>query len=249
MIECHIKEISGALDRLQEAHWHIHQMESSYHESESFRYSLNSFLRVIKEVPDILQMELQNKNGFTKWFRERKKLEFSNSLIAGLFKKRDIIVHREMLKPKSSAFLGITEGRGLKSAFSFPLNPFEDSDVLIIKYLNVFHCEDKHDLLGILIDDEDSVPCIERHWRLDPFDKEIMELVVEAWGQIGLLVDDSLKWLGGPSINHNLSCVHNSSEVSMIIYKREWLKKIEKLIDKGIPFDKQIQAIKILRLH
>lgn len=37
------KTIIHAYDRIQEAHWNIHQMEQHFHESDAFRYSLNSF--------------------------------------------------------------------------------------------------------------------------------------------------------------------------------------------------------------
>jgi hypothetical protein len=46
--------IENSLDRWQECHWHIHQMESNYHEPDGFRYSVNSFIRAVKEVPQML---------------------------------------------------------------------------------------------------------------------------------------------------------------------------------------------------
>jgi hypothetical protein len=115
-------------------------------------------------------MELQNRSGFTQWYRERRKITNEDPLIADLFKKRDIVVHKSMLKPKSSAYLGITEGEGFKLAMSMPLDLFQDSDILMVRYLLInAKSQSDLDIFGILADDEEQLPCIERHWGLDPF--------------------------------------------------------------------------------
>lgn len=62
--ECQYHQIKSSLDRWQECHWYIHQMEKYYHYPEEFRYSLNAFIRAIKEIPQILQMELQNNSVY-----------------------------------------------------------------------------------------------------------------------------------------------------------------------------------------
>lgn len=53
------EKIVASVDRHREAHFYIHMMEHFYHEADAFRWSLNSFLRALKEVPQLLQMELQ----------------------------------------------------------------------------------------------------------------------------------------------------------------------------------------------
>jgi hypothetical protein len=57
---CPHSYIESALDRWVESHWHIHQMEVNYHTPDLFRYCVNSFIRSIREVPQLLSMELQN---------------------------------------------------------------------------------------------------------------------------------------------------------------------------------------------
>jgi hypothetical protein len=42
-----------------------------------------------------------------------------------------------MLLPDSRAIVGITEGRGMKLGMGFPINPLDDSDVGIRRYLYV----------------------------------------------------------------------------------------------------------------
>ncbi|MGM9986448.1 MAG: hypothetical protein ACI35O_04380 [Bacillaceae bacterium] len=242
--------IISAYDRLEEAHWNIHQIELNYHESDSFRYSLNSFLRVIKEVSQILQMELQNKPGFIQWYRKRRQITYEDPLIADLFKKRDIMVHRLMLSPKSSAYLGITEGRGLKAGLGMELNPFQDSDYLMVNFLLINSKSDEDlDVFGILSDDDDQLPCIERYWGLDPFEEGILELAVQAWKQIAALTKDTITWLGEDPTQLRLSidCIHSSSSVALLTYKREWIEILNKAIDNGKDFYQLMHIIKALR--
>src|SRR3546814_4135538 len=59
-MECPHTLVEPALDRWMECHWHLHQMEASYHEPDAFRYALNSFIRAFKEVPQLLTMQIQN---------------------------------------------------------------------------------------------------------------------------------------------------------------------------------------------
>ncbi|QOK28053.1 hypothetical protein IIE26_05125 [Cytobacillus oceanisediminis] len=242
--------ISSAYDRLEEAHWNIHQMEENYHESDPFRFALNSFIRVIKEVPQILQMELQNRDGFKEWYINRRRLTTQDPLISDLFKKRDIVVHKSMLRPKSSAVLGITEGRGFKLGLGLPLDPFQDSDVLIIQYLFLNNeKEGEEDIFGILGSDEESLPCIERHWGLDPFEEGILELAVQAWNTIASLINDTVIWLGeDPSELHlTLKCIHSSAAVSVRTYRRDWIQTINSDIKKGIEFYEAMYKLKVLR--
>ena len=89
-------------------------MEAHYHEADPFRWHLNVFLKAIKEVPDLLQMAMQNEHGFTTWFREQRKQLSADPLIATLSKHRDFVVHRSMLVPRSHGIVGIIEGRGFK---------------------------------------------------------------------------------------------------------------------------------------
>lgn len=51
MESCAHDNLELSLDRWQECHWHLHQMELHYHQPDGFRYSLNSFIRAVKEVP------------------------------------------------------------------------------------------------------------------------------------------------------------------------------------------------------
>src|SRR4029078_2526091 len=130
-----LDRIPASFDRFQEAHFWIHGMENYYHFSSQFRWHLNAFLKALKEVPQLLQMELQNEPGFAKWFREQREQLAQDPLIAHLFDQRDMIVHRDMLVPQSRCAVGVTEFRGMKLGVGFNINPLEDSDHLYSDFL------------------------------------------------------------------------------------------------------------------
>ena len=174
--------VESSIDRVSEAAFHVQQLEHAYHYADPFRYSLNCFLRALKEVPQIIRMELQNHAGFKQWFEPRYKAVRTEPLVNYLAKQRDTVVHKEMLKPASSGTVGITEGRGIKLGIGgLRIDPLEDSDVVILKYVRA--TAGKMDFLGIMADDEESMPCVEREWKLDAFpDAEL-----RACGDSGLV--------------------------------------------------------------
>ena len=101
-----LEQISSSLDRLEEAGWFIRLMEENYHYADRFRWSLNSFLRALKEVQQILTMELQQNKEASRLKVRREELS-SDGLLSILFKQRDIVVHKQMLKPASSGTVRI----------------------------------------------------------------------------------------------------------------------------------------------
>ena len=63
-----LERIEPALDRFREAHFWLHGLEEHYHFADPLRWHLNAFLKSLKEVPQLLQMGLQNQKGFSKWY-------------------------------------------------------------------------------------------------------------------------------------------------------------------------------------
>jgi hypothetical protein len=82
--------------------------------ADPFRWHLNAFLRALKEVPQITSMALQNAPGFAEWFRPQRASLSADPLVLHLADQRDLVVHRGMLKPRSIATLGITDGRVMR---------------------------------------------------------------------------------------------------------------------------------------
>ncbi|CAJ8886561.1 Uncharacterised protein [Burkholderia pseudomallei] len=117
---CAHSNLELSLDRWQECHWYLHQMESNYHEPEPFRYSCNSFLRAVKEVPLALTNDLQrhpNERAKIKPFLESTS---ANILLQTLGKRRDFVVHHGALNLKSYGRIGTTEGAQLRSLSPSP---------------------------------------------------------------------------------------------------------------------------------
>lgn len=221
------KEIEGKLvssfDRFSEAHFWIHQLEMSYHFADPFRYHLNAFLKAIKEVPSLLSMELQNQEGFPDWFKDERRKLRENKLLSFLSEQRDFVVHRGMLVPKSHGGIGITEGRGVKMGFSLPINPLMDSDDAMDRYIFVISTDGK-DPFNLLAEDDDSLPCVHREWKLETFDEELVELAAKAWFQTGETVRNVVRWLGGDPPELQLNCRHSTQETQFKMYDRKVLR-------------------------
>jgi hypothetical protein len=215
-----LERLSPALDRLQEAHFWLHGLEAHYHNADPFRWHLNAFLRAIKEIPQLISMGLQNRIGFAAWFRPHRDALSSDPLIQKLAKDRDLVVHQGMLMPRSSAAIGITEGRGMKLGIGMPVSPFTDSDDAMQSYLK------GKDILDILMDDEDSIPCVERHWRLDAFgDEDIVDVCAKAWLRTASVLTNVLTELGGPEFAPDLSCRHELDHIRFRVYDRGILRR------------------------
>lgn len=216
-----LTRIAASLDRFQEAHFWIHGLESHYHYAAQFRWHLNAFLKALKEVPQLLQMELQNEEGFPGWFRDQRSLLSNDPLIAHLSKQRDIIVHQRMLVPESRCRVGVTELRGMKLGIGLNVDPREDSDHAMHRYLGV--AVERGDFLGILSPDEDSIPCVQRVWRLSGFDQNIVEVCGRAWLRTGETVIEVIRWLGVEPPPLALDCRHADQEVQFKYYDRDKL--------------------------
>lgn len=213
-----LDRIEGAFDRFQEAHFWIHGLESHYHNAAQFRWHLNAFLKALKEVPQLLQMELQHQPGFPGWFRERRRQLSDDPLIAFLSQQRNIVVHRRMLIPNSQCKVGVTEHRGMKLGMGLNVDPREDSDHAMHRYLAV--AAERGDFLGILIPDEDSIPCVQRVWRLSGFDEEVVEVCARAWLRTGETILEVIRWMGVEPPFLSIDCRHAEQKVQFKLYDR-----------------------------
>lgn len=201
-------------------------MEQHYHLADQFRWHLNVFMKAIKEVPELISRELQNERGFPEWFRGQKGILSEDPLIQALAKGRNQIVHQQMLIPKSRADVGLTELRGMKLGMTFPVDPLEDSDAGMERYLQLVkrgENEKAADFLGILILDEDSLPCVRREWRLPEFDVELIDLCAKAWLRTSETLMAVLRWLGEDPPPQTLSCRSGHQAILFKTYDRDAL--------------------------
>lgn len=184
-----LESIESSLDRVSEASWFIKLMEENYHYADQFRWSLNSFLKSLKEILQLLTMDLQQNKEVSLWLKQQKNSLATNKLINTLFKHRDFIVHQSMLVPASKGTVGFTRGRGLKMGLTTPIRPLEDSRVAIVRYIKF--AAEHSDFLGILQMDDDSgeYTCVQREWCLDAFpNQELTQLALNAWQLVANLV-------------------------------------------------------------
>ena len=219
-MNCPHSHIESALDRWSECHWHIHQMEANYHTPDLFRYSLNSFIRAVKEIPQILKMELQNHSQYRKDFKPMIDSLRSNELIALLHKKRDFIVHQGMMDILSKGSVGTTEGRGIKISIGFQVAPYETTGEAYERFKAL--CKKEKTIRGLAGPDCDSWPMIRREWRIQEFpDKELLELSIDAWRLMGNVLSQIVVLLGGEVLDLSMSCRHDPEKVKTMEFSQE----------------------------
>lgn len=190
--------LESTYDRMAEAKFWAVQMGVAYHQAGPFRWTLNSFLRSLKEVPQLVRMELQGVKDFKKWIATQEDLLRQDGLINLLGKKRDVVVHQKMLRPLSKCTIGICEGvRGMRLWMGGNVNPDFDSDKAMEWYIERYRTsEEPRDFLAILAEDEDTEPCVEREWKLPEFDDELVTVASNAWNKMANHICDVTEWLG-----------------------------------------------------
>jgi hypothetical protein len=209
---CAHQKIEAALDRWQERHWHLHQLEGHYHDADVLRYSMNAFIRALREIPDMVNMSTQNNKEFVAWHKPvRKALETEDPLIVQIIKHRRYIVHKSMLKPESKAYMAAIRGYTIKMQFRFYVDPFEDSDSAVNRFLEM--TKENPVLLGMLAPDDVQVLALIREWHIEGFDKEIITVFRHAWLRIGAYLSDIIEFLGGERFPDTLpSCFKDPRE-------------------------------------
>lgn len=224
---CAHSQVAAALDRWSECHWHIHQMEANYHEPDPFRYSLNSFIRVVKEVPQILKMELQNHRLYSSELKPAIDATKSNELLRKLSQQRDFIVHQGMLDLASSGQIGTTEGRGFKIGIGFNVAPFESSQAAYERYKAI--CRSDPVFRGAFGPDCDSRPFLRREWKVQELgDTELLELSVSALRALGEAISTIVQTLGGDSLDLSMSYLHDPERLKTRAFSQsEFFKTVD----------------------
>jgi len=193
---CAHEKIEAALDRWDESHWYLHQIEEHYHNADALRYSMNAFIRSLREIPDMITMALQNYDGFPTWHKPIKEsLEREDYLFSQIIRHRNHIVHKSMLKPKSNAFVASVRGYTIKMQFAFHVDPFEDSDLAIERFLKTTKKDSI--LMQALAPDETQVLALVREWHIDGYDEEIIESFRNTWIRVNSYLSEILNFLGG----------------------------------------------------
>lgn len=211
-MECPHALIGPALDRWAECHWHIHQMEAHYHQPEAFRYALNSFIRAMKEVPQILKMTIQNQKGLKESIRPALNELEGSALFKQLSTTRNFLVHQGMLELESSGSAGTVEGRKIKISFPFKVHPWESSDEAYARYKLV--CRTDKMMRSLIGPDCDSCPAIWRTWVIKDFPgRDLLGVAFEAWCKLGEVLSATIIARGGDPLDLSMPCRHDPQQV------------------------------------
>ncbi len=226
-MSCPHSKIESALDRWSECHWHIHQMEGNYHTPDLFRYSFNSFVRAVKEIPQILKMELQNESDYREIYKPTIQSLNEDSLFSLLQETRNFIVHRGMLEVLSSGVVGTTEGRGIKIASGFSVAPYETTDEAYERFKEL--CRSEKMIRNWLGPDCDSWPIVRREWRIPALpDKELLEVAIDSWRLVGTVLSKVIVHLGGDEFDLSFSCGHDPDKVKTKSFSQsEFFKSVD----------------------
>jgi hypothetical protein len=119
-----------AHDRLEEAHYFLHQMLETYHHPHTFRFNTNAFLHALKSVLDMLRIDLE-KLGQNEWRKSNTEPLKADPLFAAFSRGRDVVMHAGSLVQSSRVEVGLFRGDKLKSAFEFELSNDAPSHVLV----------------------------------------------------------------------------------------------------------------------
>lgn len=213
MPHCVHNELELSLDRWNECHWYLHQMEANYHEPEPFRYSCNSFLRSVKEVPQALMNDIQKHPNI----RDKIQLNFQqvrdNELFRTLAKQRDFVVHHGALNLNSQGLIGTMEGPKIKIAFPFRVHPWERSADAYERYKEM--CRSDEFLRG-LGPDCDSTPALWRTWMIPQFPgRDLLDVAFDAWVLLGQLLSSTIEALGGEKLDLSMPCRHDTKQIQL----------------------------------
>ena len=219
-MSCPHQLIAGSLDRWEEVHWQIHQIERNYHIPEGVRYSFNALIRAAKEIPQIVLMELQNRSDYHTSLKPILERLRADPLFSLLSKKRDFVVHRGMLEVLSKGSIGTTEGKGWKIGFPFPVHPTETSDEAYERFKQV--CRADAEVRGLMGPDCDSRPMLRREWLLPDLPKQdFLEIAVSSWRTCGAVLSEIVIQFGGAPLDLQLTCRHEPEKVRTKVYSQE----------------------------
>lgn len=122
-------------DRLDEAHWFLHEMIRAYHHPQQFRYYTNAFLSSTNSFLNMLRIDLEKVNE-NPWRKERVDHLKADPLFKEFSLGRNLIVHRGSLIRGSSVDLGLFRNRQMKLAISVDVKTDVPSHDLLVRLQN-----------------------------------------------------------------------------------------------------------------
>ena len=232
-VACVHAHLEASLDRWQECHWHLHQMEVNYHLPDAFRYSLNAFIRAIADVPELLTKNLERHESARQAIKPKLKKLKETPLFSVLKVQRNFIVHQGMLAVQSKGAVYTMEGSIVKLSFPFRVETWESSDDAYERYKEACRTDKFWRGIG---PDCDSSPAIVRTWLIPQIpDCDLLEVAFNAWSLVGQLLSDAVIALGGEPLDLTMPCRHAPKLVRIKLYsQREFFLSVD-----GIDLDEE----------
>lgn len=172
-------------DKLQEAHWYLHQMQEHYHEPDLFRYSCNAFLQASRSVTFMLQSELGNIAPAKEWYSSQQQLMRDDVDLRLLNDLRVQVVHKEPLLLASNARITHLKNGRDKLSLGIPVpTSMRSLDALIRnRNLPIITPHPQRAFSG------EEVGVI-RRWSTPPLaERELVEWAIECWTKLAAVVD------------------------------------------------------------
>lgn len=215
---CAHSHIEPSLDRWQECHWHLHQMEDNYHRPDGFRYALNAFIRAIADVPELLTKNLERHESARRALKPQLQALRATPLFSVLKLRRDFIVHQGMLAVQSKGAVYTMEGRKVKLSFPFRVETWESSDDAYERYKEACRTDSFWRGIG---PDCDSSPAILRTWLIPQIPgRDLLEVAFDAWTLVGQLLSESVVALGGQPLDLTMPCRHDPQQIRLKRYSQ-----------------------------
>jgi hypothetical protein len=193
--------IPSAHDKLEEAHYFIHEMLGKYHYPDQLRYSLSGFLQAARSTTLILQAELGSRPGFDKWYGQYRQGLGSNSDLRLLNQLRVRVVHQNSLVPASTMFAGCIKYGKPKLGFSMPFDPMTSTLVALVEARrNLAELVHPHRLW---VGEEFGV---ERKWSLREINgRELVQFCMGCWKKISEVIAGAHAW-SGAALERGIQC-------------------------------------------
>jgi hypothetical protein len=104
-----------------------------------------------------------------------------------------------MLVPGSHAHIAAIRGFTVKMALPFKVDPFEDSDSAMDRFLA--RAKQVPGIIRLLAPDEVQLLSVIREWKIEGIDDEVITAFRKAWVRVGEYLSDVIEFLGGERLD------------------------------------------------
>jgi hypothetical protein len=177
-------------DKLQEAHYFVHQMVDHYHEPDQFRFSLSAFLQASRSVTFFLQTEAASSPGMKSWYQATQASLAADADLKALNSLRVQTVHKTALAVNSRARIGMYKHGSCRLALPMiPMKPDTDGFTGLITARMLLDDFNLVNPQRVWIGEEIG---IDREWILEELPgREITKVCIDSLEQLRRIVWDA----------------------------------------------------------